>query len=151
MKSDLLKALALKAKNRLINKNNKESQTIKTVKIVSENDKDFYDKVKTLLQSDDYSLSPMKFLMDENKLMKLDAIGRERYLLETIDKYNKVKKLIDKENTAVQLCFNNLNKSFNQFIFVTMQYDKSLQDVLNVKAYINRHILNIKKFLLSSF
>lgn len=101
MKSDLLKALALKAKNRLINKNNKESQTIKTVKIVSENDKDFYDKVKTLLQSDDYSLSPMKFLMDENKLMKLDAIGRERYLLETIDKYNKVKKLIDKENTAV--------------------------------------------------
>lgn len=101
MKSDLLKALALKAKNRLINKNNKEAKTIKTVKIVSENDKDFYDKVKTLLQSDDYSLSPMKFLMDENKLMKLDAIGRERYLLETIDKYNKVKKLIDKENTAV--------------------------------------------------
>lgn len=101
MKSDLLKALALKAKNRLISKNNKEAQTIKTVKIVSENDKDFYDKVKTLLQSDDYSLSPMKFLMDENKLMKLDAIGRERYLLETIDKYNKVKKLIDKENTAV--------------------------------------------------
>lgn len=101
MKSDLLKALALKAKNRLINKNNKESKTIKTVKIVSENDKDFYDKVKTLLQSDDYSISPMKFLMDENKLMKLDAIGRERYLLETIDKYNKVKKLIDKENTAV--------------------------------------------------
>lgn len=101
MKSDLLKALALKAKNRLINKNNQKTQTIKTVKIVQENDKDFYDKVKALLQNDDYSLSPMKFLMDESKLMKLDAMGRERYLLETIDKYNKVKSLIEKENRAV--------------------------------------------------
>ncbi len=101
MKSDLLKALALKAKNRLINKNNKETQTIRTVKILPENDKQFYDKVKAILQNEDYSLSPMKFLMDEDKLMKLDAVGKERYLLETIDKFNKVKNMIDKENKAV--------------------------------------------------
>ena len=101
MKSDLLKALALKVKNRLINKNNKETQTIRTVKILPENDKQFYDKVKAILQNEDYSLSPMKFLMDEDKLMKLDAVGKERYLLETIDKFNKVKNMIDKENKAV--------------------------------------------------
>ena len=40
----------------------------------------------------------MKYLMDENKLMKLDALGKEKYLFETIDKYNKIKNLIEREN-----------------------------------------------------
>ena len=99
MKSDLLKALALKAKNRLINRNNKVVQTERaSIKIISDTDKEFEAKVKTLLSSDEYTLNPMKFLMDESKLMKLDAIGKERYLFETIDKYNKIKNSIQKEN-----------------------------------------------------
>lgn len=99
MKSDLLKALALKAKNRLINRNNRSynNETTK-IKIISADDKDFEQKVRSLLQNEEFNLSPMKFLMDENKLMKLDSIGRERYLFETIDKFNKVKNQIEKNN-----------------------------------------------------
>ncbi len=99
MKSDLLKALALKAKNRLINKNNKNRQDMATVKVIDENDQVFYQKVKNLLNSDTYSLNPMKFLMDENKLMKLDSLGKEKYLFETIDKYNRIKNIIERENS----------------------------------------------------
>ncbi len=98
MKSDLLKALALRAKNRLINRNNKEINRTASVKIINDNDEQFYQKVKEVLSNDDYTLSPMKFLMDENRLMKLDSAGKERYLLETIDKYNKIKTKIEKEN-----------------------------------------------------
>lgn len=98
MKSDLLKALALRAKNRLINRNNKEVNKTASVKIINESDEEFYQKVRSVLANDDYSLNPMKFLMDENRLMKLDSAGKERYLLETIDKYNKVKAKIEKEN-----------------------------------------------------
>lgn len=98
MKSDLLKALALKAKNRLINKNNKISQPNTSVKVIDENDQLFYQRVKDLINNDTYTLNPMKYLMDENKLMKLDALGKEKYLFETIDKYNKIKNLIEREN-----------------------------------------------------
>lgn len=98
MKSDLLKALALKAKNRLINRNAKETNKTSSVKIITDNDEEFYQKVKSVLANDDYSLSPMKFLMDENKLLKLDSAGKERYLLETIDKYNRIKTKIEKED-----------------------------------------------------
>lgn len=98
MKSDLLKALALRAKNRLINRNNKEINRTASVKIINDNDEQFYQKVKEVLSNDDYTLSPMKFLMDENRLMKLDSAGKERYLLKTIDKYNKIKTKIEKEN-----------------------------------------------------
>lgn len=99
MKSDLLKALALKAKNRLINRNNRSYNKETTeIKIISADDKDFEQKVRSLLQNEEFNLSPMKFLMDENKLMKLDSIGRERYLFETIDKFNKVKNQIEKDN-----------------------------------------------------
>lgn len=98
MKSDLLKALALKAKNRLINRNTKETNKTSSVKIITDNDEEFYQKVKSVLTNDDYSLSPMKFLMDENKLLKLDSASKERYLLETIDKYNRIKAKIEKED-----------------------------------------------------
>ena len=35
---------------------------------------------------------------DLEKFMKLDARGRERYLLETIEKYQRARNLIQKEN-----------------------------------------------------
>ena len=37
------------------------------------------------------SFNPINMLMDEKVLIKLDERGRERYLLETIDRYLKVK------------------------------------------------------------
>lgn len=48
MKSDLLKALALKAKNRLINRNAKETNKTSSVKIITDNDEEFYQKVKSV-------------------------------------------------------------------------------------------------------
>lgn len=43
--------------------------------------------------------NPLKRLMDENKLMNLDARGKERYLLETIEKYQEARRMLEKENS----------------------------------------------------
>ena len=97
MKNDLLKTLAMRAKNRMINKNLRNTYSGANIKIISNNDQAFYDKVKQIVNEKEYVLNPLKRLMDEDKLLKLDSRGKERYLLETIEKYQQVKSLIQKE------------------------------------------------------
>lgn len=98
MKNDILKTLAMRAKNRMINKNLRNTYNGANIKIISNNDQAFYDKVKEIVNEEDYVYNPLKRLMDEEKFMKLDARGRERYLLETIEKYQRARNLIQKEN-----------------------------------------------------
>ncbi len=101
MKNDLLKALALKAKNRMINKNLRNTYCGVDVKIINNNDENFYNKVKEIMNEDTYVCNPLKRLMDDNKLLKLDARGKERYLLETIEKYQEARRRIERENNIV--------------------------------------------------
>lgn len=101
MRSDILKVLAMKAKNRMINKGLRNTYTNSNIKIIEENDTAFYNKVKDMMKEETDIFNPLKRLMDENKLMRLDDRGREKYLLETIEKYHKVRKQIEKEN---QVC-----------------------------------------------
>ncbi len=101
MKNDILKMLANKAKNRLINKNLRNTYSNVEVKIITKNDDNFYNKVKEIMNEETYVCNPLKRLMDEDKLMKLDARGRERYLLETIEKYQEARRKIEKENSIV--------------------------------------------------
>ena len=101
MKNDLLKALALKAKNRMINKNLRNTYCGVDVKIINKNDENFYNKVKEIMNEDTYVCNPLKRLMDDNKLLKLDARGKERYLLETIEKYQEARRRIERENNIV--------------------------------------------------
>ena len=41
--------------------------------------------------------------MDQDKMLKMDARAKERYLLETIEKYQKAKIMIERENRKYNL------------------------------------------------
>ena len=98
MKSDALKNLAMRAKNRLLNKNLRNTYSNAEIKIIDNNDEEFYSKVKQVISTEHMACSPMKYLMDDSKLLTLDSQGRERYLLQTIQKYKQAKERIEKEN-----------------------------------------------------
>ena len=93
----LFKDLAIKAKNRLLSKGNNNSNLDIRIKIIRENDNDFTDKVRAILASDVKCKNPLKYLMDDRKILKLDEKGRERYLFETMEKYLKAKSMIERE------------------------------------------------------
>ena len=101
MRSDMLKALAMKAKNRMINKNLRNTYSNIDVKIINNNDEEFYNKVKEIMDEEDYVWNPLKRLMDDDKMMRMDPRGRERYLLETIEKYQEARRRIERERGAV--------------------------------------------------
>ena len=101
MKNDLLKTLAMKAKNRMINKNLRNTYSNTSVKIINKYDQDFVDKVKEIMVNDEDIINPLKKLMDEKKLMNLDPHGRERYLLETIEKYQNARRIIQNEKNLI--------------------------------------------------
>ena len=100
MKNDILKELALKAKNRLIHKDMKGEGDKKDyrIKIIKSGDDAFYNKVKNLLGREEEILNPIKFLMDDGLLSEMSDGEREKYLFETVDKYNKFKAQIEDQN-----------------------------------------------------
>ncbi len=102
MKKEVLKALALKAKNRMIHKKETGNglhvvDSDIDVKVISDNDDLFYSKVRDLLMGDADIINPMKYLMDESLMLRLDARGREKYLLDTIEKYHRFRKRLESE------------------------------------------------------
>lgn len=96
---NLLKKLAEKAKNRMLGKS-ENSKNIACIKIIRVEEDEFNARAKDVIISSekDQSFNPIKMLMDENVLMKLDERCREKYLLDTVDKYLRAKKLFEMEN-----------------------------------------------------
>ena len=93
MKNNILKRMAERAKNRLLGRDNYPSQSSVCVKVIANEEVEFLERAKDvyLKSKENSTYNPIKMLMDENVLIKLDARGRERYLLETVDKYLKAK------------------------------------------------------------
>ena len=91
MKNNYLKRLAEKAKNRLLGRNN--FSTNACVKVINGEEAEFNMRAKEvfLKSEEDSSYNPIKMLMDENVLIKLDARGREKYLLDTVERYLRAK------------------------------------------------------------
>lgn len=102
MKSDLLKALAIKAKNRMMNKNYKKEEAVTAcqVKVIDEKDDFFYEQVLELMKSNESIRNPMKRLMNQEVFKSLNPRGQEKYLLDTIEKYLRYKNMIEKENES---------------------------------------------------
>lgn len=100
MKNNMLKLLAMKAKNRMMNRGSIEACVDARIKVINSDDSDFINRVRSVLENDRKAINPMKYLMDDKTLMKLDEKGRERYLLETTEKYLKAKKVIEREMLA---------------------------------------------------
>ena len=113
MKSNVLKNLAMRAKNRLLNKNLRDTYCNAEIKIIDNRDEEFYAKVKDVMSQPDTVCNPMKYLMDDSKLLSLDASGRERYLLQTIQKYKQARAQIEREN---QICWFLLIFKINLFV-----------------------------------
>lgn len=94
MKGNMLKELAMRAKNRMMNKSGGVEARIR---VICDDDSEFIDKVRQILENEENSRNPLKCLMDDKHLNKLDMPAKERYLLETMDRYLKAKAYI--ENT----------------------------------------------------
>ena len=97
--NDILKNFALRAKNKLLGKDTKNSINVK-VKTISFKDDAFKEKVEYLMDRENESFNPMHFLMDDKLLKTLDSEQKERYLLETIDKYLRFKNEITMERSC---------------------------------------------------
>ena len=97
--NDILKNFALRAKNKLLGKDTRESVNTK-IKTVSFRDDAFKEKVEFLMDKEDEIFNPMHFLMDDKVLKSLDSEQKERYLLTTIDKYNRFKNEITMERSC---------------------------------------------------
>ena len=101
MATNMLKILANRAKNRMMNKGVNDVRFDAKVKIINSQDDEFVEKVRAVLSNEKKALNPMKYLMDEKRLMKLDCLGREKYLLEITEKYLKAKSVIEREGIAI--------------------------------------------------
>ena len=97
--NDILKNFALRAKNKLLGKDNKDVVPAK-IKTISFKDEAFKEKVEYLMDNEDEIFNPMHFLMDENLMKTLDSEQKERYLLSTIDKYMRFKNEITMERSC---------------------------------------------------
>lgn len=101
MKNRTIKNLAIFAKNRLIQKGGNlpspASANNATFKLILNEDDAFFEKVKTLLEEN--SISPIKQLMDKKKYDALDEFGKQKYLLDTVEKFKEMKRKIEMENS----------------------------------------------------
>lgn len=100
-KNDFLKTVALRAKRRLVGK---ETAPNTKIKIITNEDEDFKSKVEFLLSQEDVITNPVHYLMDDKILKNMDDKAKERYLLSTIDKYNKFKEQIETATTYSKVC-----------------------------------------------
>ena len=102
MKTNMLKMLAMKAKNRMMKKEDSQSFLNAKVKIIMAEDREFVDKVREILSNEKKAINPLKYLMDERQLIKMDEMNRERYLLQITEKYLKAKAIIEREQRFSQ-------------------------------------------------
>ena len=100
MRNRTLKTLAVSAKNRLIQKSGVVVSPTKgenvTFKLLTNEDDALFDKVKSIIESN--TISPIRELMDKKKFDNLDELGRQKYLLDTIEKFKEIKSRIEIEN-----------------------------------------------------
>lgn len=101
MNNDILKTFAQKAKRRLVGK---EKAPTAKIKIISNEDIDFKNKVEFLLSQEDVITNPVHYLMDDKILKSLDNEAKERYLLSTLDKYNRFKNQIENISSTSRFC-----------------------------------------------
>lgn len=89
-----IKQLAQSARNRMMNRNCvTTSMPAKTsgikFKVISRSDTNFAERAKEVIDSD--SLSPIKELMDMKYYLSLSESGKQKYLLDTIEKFVRYK------------------------------------------------------------
>lgn len=102
MKGNTLKELAMRAKNRMMKKGYGYETKIK---IIENDESEFVERVRKIMIEEENCVNPIKILMDEKVINRLDDQGKEKYLLETVDKYLKAKEIIERQEREVRLNF----------------------------------------------
>lgn len=101
MYNDVLKNFAQKAKRRLVGKDKVVNAKIK---VISNEDADFKNKVEFLLSQQDVITNPVHYLIDDKILKNMNDSERERVLLSTLDKYIALKKQFENSNSYHEFC-----------------------------------------------
>lgn len=99
--SEVLKSIAQKAKRRLVGR---EKTVNAKIKVISNDDIEFRNKVEFLLSNEEVITNPVHYLMDEKLLKGLEGEAKERYLLSTLDKYNSFKNQIENSAAYSRFC-----------------------------------------------
>ena len=101
MKTNLIKQLAMKAKNRMMNRGAFEACYDARIKVIDDEDSDFVEKVRKVLANENLVTNPMRQLIDEKSFMKIaSSSGREKYMLDLTARYLKAKAQIENEKLA---------------------------------------------------
>lgn len=101
MANKILRDLAQSARNRLINRQggNLKKKAVYSpnvrFKIISNEDQDFNERALSLSEED--MITPLKKLINHDYYKSLSRTERERYLLQTIDKYAKFREKMSLE------------------------------------------------------
>ena len=98
---DFLKCFAQKAKRRLVGKENVVNAKIK---VISNDDEDFKNRVENLLSQEEVVTNPVHYLIDDKFFKGLEGDAKERYLLNTLDKYNSFRNEIEKVSSCSRFC-----------------------------------------------
>lgn len=101
MYSDVLKNFAQKAKRRLVGK---EKVASAKIKVISNEDEDFKSKVEFLLSQEGVVTNPVHYLIDDKIMKNMHEQERERYLLNTLDKYMALKKQFENSANYNEFC-----------------------------------------------
>lgn len=99
--SDFLKTFAQKAKRRLVGR---EVVIPAKIKLISNEDEEFRSKVENLLSQEEVVSNPVHFLMDDKLFKVLDGEAKERYLLNTLDKYSSFRNQIENVSSYSKFC-----------------------------------------------
>ncbi len=101
MYNDVLKNFAQKAKRRLVGK---EKITQAKIKVISNEDVDFKNKVEFLLSQEEVVTNPVQYLIDDKILKNMKESEKERFLLSTLDKYIATKRQLENSATYHEFC-----------------------------------------------
>lgn len=94
-RNDVLKNFAQRAKRRLVGR---DKTFCAKIKVINNDDEDFRSKVEFLLSQEDIVTNPVHFLMDDKILKNMNEENKERYLLSTLDKYNRLRSQMEHDD-----------------------------------------------------
>ena len=74
------------------------SETVREKNKVSLEEELFLQKVREIIENEEYINNPLKLLMNDEYMSALDYSGKQRYILEISEKYRKARERIQAEN-----------------------------------------------------
>ncbi len=98
---EFIRNFAIRARRRLVGKENAVNVKIK---VISNDDPEFKSKFENLQSQKEVVSNPLKYLMDEKLMKKMDEESKERYLLSVLDKYCALRNQVENKSSDSRFC-----------------------------------------------